>query len=166
MSDSAAGDVQAVTIEQAVPEDARAIGQLWLNLQRETALSDPRLEPTESAGAWYSDFVRAEIAASSSCLLLARREKQVIGFVVGQIHVRPTLTVRRIGAVLDLYVDPAHRNMGVGTRLYSSLTRWFGTAGVERVEVQTAVMSGSANRFWQRHGFSEILRTLTCTLRP
>jgi ribosomal protein S18 acetylase RimI-like enzyme len=116
----------------------------------------------------------AEAIRRALRLLLARPE---LGFVwLAHLNEKPVAVCvvsfavsTSIGAVVakldDVYVDPADRRKGVGTRHYILLTAELRRLGVERVDTSVHVKNVGARRFYERLGFRSLREErLACVL--
>lgn len=56
----------------------------------------------------------------------------------------------------DVYVDPANRGTGVGTRHYMLLTAELQRLGIKRVDTSVHVENVGARRFYERLGFRSL----------
>lgn len=58
-------------------------------------------------------------------------------------------------ALLDeLYVQPAHRNCGIGSAVLAAVRTEAVRRGVEHIEINVDADDVDAQRFYQRHGFT------------
>lgn len=99
------------------------------------------------------------MTAYEGAFYVARDGERVIGFVAGIIQrlteadrlgVIPTA---HPGRVTELYVDPAYRGQGVGTRLMSTVEAYLKEKGCDVVKVEVFVPTSAARRLYETLGF-------------
>lgn len=62
----------------------------------------------------------------------------------------------RTGAVQNLGITPAHRGLGLGSRLLMKSVEGFHSAGLSRVSLEVTVQNTGALRLYQRLGFRRV----------
>lgn len=82
-------------------------------------------------------------------------------------HPDATLLTRgqTTGYLADLYVAPAFRRQGVGTRLARSALQWFAEQGITEVYLQVTEQNQVGLNFWQKIGFGPYRRVLVFSSR-
>ncbi len=149
-----------VVIREARLEDLPEIGGLWRDLQRASALHEPRLAPAMGGSAWFVDFLQEQLGGEGIAVYVAESDGLVIGYTFGQVLRRPTLQSGDCGYVADLCVREGFRGRGIGRRLYERLRAWFLSRGVGAIEVQVVRANPASQTFWRKMGFGDFLRTL------
>lgn len=130
-----------VTIRRAAPSDALAAADLWLRARKAAFPAIPRhVHSDEEIRGLYESHVLPRLD-----LWLAESEAgELVGILVlggewvEQLYVEPSLTGRGIGSRL---LETAKRERPAGLRLWAF------------------VSNVGAQRFYERHGFVEVLRT-------
>jgi len=89
-------------------------------------------------------------------LLVCEEQGQVIGFLIGELD--PPGHTGPLGHVVDLAVAPAHRRMGVGTRLLEAFLALCRRAGATGVYLEVRVGNTAAIRFYETNGFTKMRR--------
>lgn len=86
---------------------------------------------------------------------LAEQDATVIGgagALIHQYHPSPqNLRGRPTAYVLNVYIEPAHRNRGVATALMQAITRWCVEQDIPRISLHT---SEAGRRVYERLGFT------------
>jgi len=83
--------------------------------------------------------------------------REVIGYITGHVEEGdPRRVLVRKGVVGDWWVEPSHRQRGVGGRLLDALFDAFRARDCELVESQTWPGNGSARRAHEAAGFDEV----------
>ncbi len=130
--------------------DLDALADLWAELvagQREHGahlLADGNRETAR-------DFLGQAVAANN--VFVAEVGAETVGFVQFRVEsgIYDQSTDR--GFVDNVYVRPAHRNRGIGTRLLGAAEDALDARGVERVALSVLAGNGAARRFYERHGY-------------
>lgn len=123
--------------------------------------------PDTTRAAFVGDFARwaGENGGTHQCLVAVRA-----GTVVGMAWLAalprvptPMAVHRRSGDVQCVYVVPAERNSGVGSRLIDALLARARELGFERVTVHSSVR---ATKAYRRRGFTGSERLLQVVVHP
>ena len=126
-----------------MPRDADAVASLYVRA-REAAAANASIPPLVHDAADVRRWIGDEVLAKLDCWLAEGAGPRLAGMLVLE------------GAwVSQLYVEPELTGRGVGGRL-------LGLAKQERpggLRLWTFVSNGRAQRFYERHGFSEVRRT-------
>lgn len=82
--------------------------------------------------------------------------------VIGWIHlyICQLLTSDRVGVIGGLVVDAEFRQQGIGQLLLRQARQWVTTQGCQEMMVRSNVHRHAAHRFYRRHGFQEIKRSV------
>lgn len=76
---------------------------------------------------------------------------------VGLISLRPNVWYGGRVALLDeLYVEPPHRNAGIGSAIIGRLHGHARSTGIDAIEINVDEGDIDAQRFYERHGYSSI----------
>lgn len=86
-------------------------------------------------------------------ILVARQSGAVIG-MVNILYTISTALGGRVGLLEDMVVSPKCRGQGVGSQLLSHALEFAKSNGCRRITLLTDGSNASAQRFYQRHGFS------------
>ncbi|MBI2202679.1 MAG: GNAT family N-acetyltransferase [Candidatus Rokubacteria bacterium] len=100
--------------------------------------------------AYSRSELRAFLSRKTADTIVAEREGDVVGFVLGW---RRSKTE---GHVITLDVAPSARRHGLGRRLLAELERRFRAAGVREVQLETAVANTIAIAFYERLGYRKV----------
>ncbi|MFC7128130.1 GNAT family N-acetyltransferase [Haloferax chudinovii] len=77
----------------------------------------------------------------------------VVGFVMFDIEAGAYEQDATRGLVRNLFVRPAYRDAGVGTRLLEAAENALGEAGADTVALDVLAANDAARRFYRRHGY-------------
>ncbi|MFZ3088013.1 MAG: GNAT family N-acetyltransferase [Methylotenera sp.] len=86
-------------------------------------------------------------------ILVARRDAQVVG-MVSLLYTISTALGARVALLEDMVISPGMRGSGVGSRLLEQAIQTARSSGCKRITLLTDHDNESAQRFYQRHGFT------------
>lgn len=158
----------AITIRRATPDDADRIGEMWEQLARYHHQIDSRLPDAAANGALlYAQRILNRLNDSHTCTLVAERDGEVVGYVLGVIvDMVPEMFVQAKGGFLaDIYVEPSARQKGVGRALVQTLSEWFRARGASYYEWSVAASNPAGRAFWQAMGGREVMLRLRADLQ-
>ena len=139
-----------VTIRHVREEDAAALLELHLALDRETSfmLLEPGERSTDEDG--VRGQIRATLARPNQMVLIAEGAERLIGFlaILGGVYRR-----NRHNAHLVMGVLQEVSGSGVGGALLSEGIRWAEGAGINRLELTVMAHNERAVRLYERMGF-------------
>lgn len=151
-----------VHVRRAQARDMPAVTRLWRELvgfHEALGGQDFRLAPGAEAG--WKRYLRAHLGKADKLLLVAERNGETVGFLVGSLELRPGIFMeRRYGHISDAYVQEPHRGRGVGKALASEALRWFEEKRVVRVRLQTDARNTLGFEFWKKLGFETTVYTM------
>jgi GNAT superfamily N-acetyltransferase len=143
------------TIEPATPDDIDELGRLRHQLYDEYGEAD--LGPAEYAPI-FADFARAALADPDWRAWVAREGGRLVAStwlrLVPRIP-RPQAgdAVHPMGYLTSMYVEPEHRNGGLGSRMLGAVIAWAREEGVQLLICWPAP-GDDAVRFYRRAGFT------------
>jgi len=94
------------------------------------------------------------------CFLVAEWEGQIAGYATFSLDPES-----RIGTVGNNAVHPDLRGRGIGSALHEAVLRRIVDAGMEMIQVTTTEPLTNAQRMYERHGFQELIRSITYAMR-
>lgn len=83
---------------------------------------------------------------------IAEKDGQKIGFVWITLEISGN-TGARFGWILDIYVDPAHRRMGIGKRLMAQAEEWVRGYDVKEMWLNAGYFNDEALALYRSYGF-------------
>ncbi len=156
--------MNGILFRPAARVDVPEIVALWRALQESSAVYEKRLAPNPEAADWFRGYLLDQLENSSTAVFVAEQNNAVAGYVLGQIHRRPTLLSGDCGYIADLVVREDARGRGIGRGLFHTLRDWFRARGVCAIEVQIVRANPASQTFWRKMGFGDFLRTLRVDL--
>lgn len=149
-----------IVIRRARVGDVDRISELWEALVEHHRALDPELPPASENGALrYARRILDHLDSESACVLVAVKERQVVGYVLGVVvDLAPEMFAQEpSGFLADIYVDADHRRVGIGQALVEALQAWFGERGIRYFEWHAAARNPEAIAFWRALGGREVM---------
>ncbi len=156
----------APTIRPVQLSDATAMYHAWQSLRSYYAAVDRRIIPAPiPPDEFVADF-QQRLARTDFATFIAVDSGRILGFITGAIEQnRPDRLPERLATVGNLFVDPAHRRVGLGRRLFRALAAWAeAQEGVDHFEMPVLAADQEAVHFWQAIGFSPFIVRLWAPL--
>src|SRR3712207_6165880 len=103
------------TIRPGRQEDAAQAARLWMQSAQEHTFHDPIYTTSAGAERVMRRFLADLAGSSHAFLFVAEYEGRTIGFASGELRESsPTFRSKTWASVDDVFVEPDHRNRGVG----------------------------------------------------
>ena len=150
---------RTLTVRRARLIDLDRLVVLWRSLMQHHVSLDSRLFQTEvHAPATYRAWLRRKLDEPDAMILVAESDEGIIGFLLARDGQRaPVFTVRDVGMIYDLVVDPKCRRQGAGKALFEAAKAGFKSRGITHISVNYSPMNEHASRFWTAQGFAPLL---------
>ena len=148
----------------AVPEDVPELARLRYELYAEQ--EDGVAESPEAYRERFTTFATRALASEDWRAWVARDGDSLVGAMwVHTVHRVPVPGKRAgpIGYLTNVYVEPGHRNTGVGAQMVDRVTAWCRQEGFSTVIVWPTERSRS---FYRRGGFDRLPEPLVIELEP
>ena len=150
-----------ITVRRGQSRDMAFVTELWRKLADEMYGLDERVAVRPEAEILWAKWAGARLRDEHSCVLVAEVAGEVVGYLLSYIdEAQPIYVTRRHALISDLYVDPAHRRKGLGTKLVEKTFAFFREKEVDHVRVNVLKANAAAHAFWERHGAGEFLERL------
>ncbi|NCO52885.1 MAG: GNAT family N-acetyltransferase [Deltaproteobacteria bacterium] len=134
-------------IEPAVLADIPALCELLSQLFEQEA----EFTPDQAAQRRGLQMILTDNA--TGMILVAREGRQIVA-MVNLLYTVSTALGTRVALLEDMVVAPSQRNCGLGSRLLDAAVRYARRNGCRRITLLTDSDNLSAQRFYQRQGFS------------
>jgi len=157
-------DASRVGIRAATPVDLAGIGRLGASLVRMHNDLDPQrfIAATPQTEHGYASFLGTQLDEPKVVVLVAERDRSVIGYTYAGVEGRDYMSLRGPAGVLyDIIVDPAHRAHGIGRLLLDATIAELERRGAPRIVLSTAERNESAQRLFARAGFRRTMIEMT-----
>jgi ribosomal protein S18 acetylase RimI-like enzyme len=155
--------LQDISIQRAQAADIEGAAQLAARLVRLHHAADAgRFFLPEGVESGYAAWFRRELGRREAVILVARRGTELLGYCYGALEGRDwNLLLDRHGAVHDLYVTEAARQLGIGRRLLEAMLEELTALGAPRILLSTMVGNAAAQRLFLACGFRPTLLEMT-----
>ena len=148
-------------IRRARAADLPALVDLWLEKMALQQFRDERLRLAPDAAERRAAAMAAWMKSPDFCLLVAMRETQTEGYVIGcERKGQPGLLPLRRGHVLEMTLAMHSDLHGIGSCLWSALRDWFGSRGLDEAIVQVSRRQPVEQAFWRSLAASDMTDTL------
>ncbi|HVP58537.1 MAG TPA: GNAT family N-acetyltransferase [bacterium] len=148
-------------IRPGTTQDLDAIGELWKEFMDFHSQRDPHFTRSADGDEAFREYLAGHISSGGSCVLVAERAGEVIGYCLAVVAKSPPVVAERDhGTILDLAVTARYRRQGIGRRLYETALAWLVEHGMHRVELRAVVSNEVSTAFWKKLGFKAYIETL------
>ena len=138
-------------------EDAEAAARLWMQSAEEHTSHDPVYATAPGAEKTMRRFLADMASSSYSFLFVAVTEGRTVGFISGELRQgSPTFLPKTWASVDDVFVEPDHRNRGMGHALLQSVEAWAQKRDADGISLQVAAANARGRKFYDDLGFREI----------
>ena len=136
------------TTRPATKSDLDTILTFRKRLQRHLTDSNPRIWRRDTESPALRDEALDEITGPGRWTIIAEHNHTPIGHISGRAITRTDEEPATIGAITTMWVEPNHRNRGVGTTLVRSLLQKLTQAGAQDITLRIVNGNTEAQRFW------------------
>ena len=145
------------TIRPGRREDAPEAARLWMLSAEEHRDHDPVYATAPDAEKTMRRFL-ADLARNSyAFVFVATVADRTVGFISGELREgSPTFRPKTWASVDDVFVEPDHRNAGIGHALLSNVGEWAKQKGADGVSLQVAAANARGRKFYEDLGFREV----------
>lgn len=159
------GDVK---IRRARTSDLYTLTEMHVELNKELARHTVRCPEELLERGVVQSLLRRYLPGQDFTVWLASVGDDEAGFMSTSIEMVPIpVAPIAVGEILNLYVRPQYRQMGIGTALFETALAHFHRAGVRSIELSYLIANEGAAKFWARHGFiPESTRAVLVLDRP
>ena len=145
--------VLTFTTRYATTNDTRTLLTFRKRLQQHLQKSNPRIWRRDMNSSELWNEALYDIAGPNKWTFIAEYKAKPIGHISGGTITRPDEAPATIGVISTMWVEPKHRNRGVGTRLVHDLLYRLTQEGARDITLRTANGNTEAQRFWAGLGF-------------
>ena len=131
-------------------DEADALADAWVALATDQQAYDSHLRPAANRSVARESICRSIVTGG---MLVARVGEHVAGFVQFGLESGAYETDVRKGVVENVFVDPEHRDAGVGSRLLEAAEEALVVDGADVVVLDVMAANTDARRFYRRHGY-------------
>jgi len=151
-----------VEIVRAREHHTSDIGKLWLEFIRFHQDIDLIFTPLDGAVQGFEkEELRRLMKSEDGLVLVALDGERVIGYSLSEIKNPPKGLKRdEYGYVHHMAITTSCRHKGIGEQMLDEIIKWFHTKHVDRIELEVTTKNHNAYSFWEKHGFTDYIRTL------
>ena len=145
------------TVRPGKRDDAASAARLWVRSASEHTVYDTVYATAPDAEKVMRRFLADLSSSSHSCLFVAERNGEVVGFLSGELRDgSPAFKPKTWATVEDIYVVPDHRSLGIGYALFEECMEWAEQKGANGISLQVAAANTRARKFYEELGFREV----------
>ena len=145
------------TIRPGRRDDAAEAARLWMQSAEEHTAHDPVYATAAGAEKTMRRFLADLASSGHSFLFVALAGGRTVGCISGELREgSPTFLPKTWASVDDVFIEPDHRNLGMGRALLRSVEAWAKERGASGVSLQVAAANARARKFYEELGFREI----------
>ncbi|SIR19029.1 Acetyltransferase, GNAT family [Haladaptatus litoreus] len=138
-----------VTIEAATSADMDTVTDLWVELARDQRAHGSHLLPDENRST-IRDSVARHIIENT---LLVARDGGIVGFVMFDLQSGMYEQATTRGIIQNVYVEPGHRDSGIGSMLLDAAETALVERGAERLALEVMAKNENARRLYRNRGY-------------
>lgn len=109
------------------------------------------------------DFIKSIIVSERNYILIAKEKKQILGFALVQEQTTPPyhcFVFHRYAYLMDIVIDPAQRNQGVGKELFKEIKKWAKMKNLEYIELSVLTQNRNAIGMYEKIDFVECSKVM------
>lgn len=151
-----------ILIRKAKKEDLESLRALYLALEEDGV----RYQPEHFViGERTDEFFQEIFESDNQDILVADIDGEAVGFVHAVILAQKKVSCLKPQTVVylqDLCVREDLRSMGIGTKLIRAAKDYGKEKGVDFIRTQVFPKNVDGMRFYERNGFTEMMKTIEC----
>jgi len=140
---------ERISIESATIDDVEAVADCWVSLAAEQRQHGSWLAADANRTA-ATEMIARHVVADG---LLVARDGAIQGFVLFHPDEGAYTQTESTGTITHLYVRPAARGDGIGSRLLAAAESELAAAGVSTVSIEVLADNDAAQRLYDRRGY-------------
>ncbi|MBZ7927406.1 GNAT family N-acetyltransferase (plasmid) [Ensifer adhaerens] len=146
----------SITIRAARKGDMPVLGTFGTQLTALHHQWDPErfIATRADTKASYARWLQSQLEASDVVVLAAEQAEAIVGYAYASLEGYDYMALRGpAGVIHDLFVDPEHRNQGVGRMLVDAVIAELQRRGADLLVLSTAHRNEAAQRLFLTAGF-------------
>ena len=140
---------ERIVIEPATIDDVEAVADCWVALAAEQRQHGSRLA-ADANRTVATETIAHHVVTDG---LLVARDGAIQGFVMFHPDDGAYTQTESTGTITHLYVRPAARDEGIGSRLLAAAESKLAAAGVSTVAIEVLADNAAAKRLYDRRGY-------------
>lgn len=139
-------------IEKAKIEDAKEIDNMLTSLiQDERENYDKNINENYKVQNFYEKYIDNK----DNCILVAKANKEILGYVYGFIQNNGQVFNTKIAQLDAIFVKKEYRGNGIAQSLIQELTKWAKEQGASNLELSVCKENKMAINLYMNEGFEE-----------
>ncbi len=138
-----------VVIEAATSADIDHVVDRWVELARDQRTYSSHLLANENRGT-VRDSVARHIIEDT---LLVARDSRIVGFIMFELQAGVYQQTTTCGLIQNVYVEPSHRDEGIGSALLDEAEATLAERGAETFSLEVMVENENARRLYENRGY-------------
>jgi len=131
-------------------DDVDTIVDLWVQLAAGQRAHGSHLFGDRNRTAVRETVVQRVVAEN---VLIARTDRRTVGFVMVTIDSGRYEQDKTRGIIENIFVEHAHRNQGIGSKLLASAEKQLQRAGADVLALEAMADNEAARQFYRAHGY-------------
>jgi N-acetylglutamate synthase-like GNAT family acetyltransferase len=152
-----------LTIRRTTADDIPTIQRFTEQLQQHLNNSNPETWRRDPTTPQYMKSVKRETTDPENYTLIAELDGEPVGYISTRIQDRMEPSPRKIGEIMNTYVQPAHRRKGITTTLLKHILKNFNENQVEEITLRYIIGNKEAENYWTSLGFKPAIITANIT---
>ncbi|AGB16165.1 acetyltransferase [Halovivax ruber XH-70] len=149
-------------VEFASGTDVDQVLECWLRLADEQRAHGSAVHVDDNREPMRQILSAQQVANG---LLVARVGDEIVGFVTFTVETETVAVDPTRGLLTNIWVDPAHRNEGIGTALLDAAETELADRGADVCRLEVLEDNESARRFYRDHDYESRRRIMERSLR-
>ncbi len=150
--------MKGTTIRKAKIKDLEEVSKLALKLLKYHARFDKCHTPAKDAKKVYHKYFKSAVYSPKKELLVAEKNKKIIGFALGGIKKTSSLLkINECGLVDTIYILPHYRKKKLSKKFLDWLFSWFKSKKIKYVNLYVHPKNEIGLKVWGKYGFKDSL---------
>lgn len=150
------GLMTSFEVRPATVQDIEGIIKVWQKMVTQYKNFDARFISDEAT----PETCQTWLNRPDACLMIADRQGECIGYILGLIYEIPMLVPQHCGLIGEIGVDGYAHQSGIGSALFQGIQRWFKEQNVTTIEVRVPHRHPVAQAFWRGQGATDYVDQL------
>lgn len=155
-------------IRQATDQDFESINEIYVQVDELHQIEHPHKFQIPDVPGRSIEYLSNLVDSSTSFLLVATYQEQVVGFAEAYILSAPDFPImkKRKWLRLDtIAVDRDYRSRGIGQALFDHIKRQVEELEIDEIELGVYSFNKSAQKFYEKNGFKPVSITMSRFLK-
>ena len=127
---------------------------------------EPALELDEGYLEEINENVKMSIADKRQIVLVAKDEERVVGLIRVEVRDNSYYGKKPVGKIIELYVIPTHRKMGVAVELLDGVVESLRGQDIELLMAEFPTQNVLAASFYEANSFNPFITVYAKRLKP